>query len=404
MCTEQLSATGTASFNAKNVVAANLVTVDSVTLSDGANGGLASNYSLSSGQTTAAFITPASLTVTDIAASRGVTGSDKPGAAVLTGLIGADKVTATVEIDKPIYSSPGFLSVGDYKQAVTNLSGADASNYAVAPFTTALANYTVMPLPVKNTVDKPSVAVAVLTTLPAKGVAIDRPVETASKRSAANTPDSSQKLTLSPAQQDAASPVTTVEPAQVNTTKSEVTLGPAQLRNDKPVITNNQPQPQPSLVPPQRPTALRQVPMPQPNPTEINLMTTLAPALVTGFAEQGMDVDIPLPPMQAGSDVLAISPTSLEPINQASDNASVEWEDRIYATAREVMQSPVTYQVLTGASSVAFLIKVLAPSILPTFPLPGGLPAPTPAPMPSPTPPGSMVSGRTLLGRFFGGA
>ena len=144
--------------------------------------------------------------------------------------------------------------------------------------------------------------------------------------------------------------------------------------------------------------------MTQPNPTEINPMTTLAPALVTGFAEQGMDVDIPLPPMQAGSDVLAISPTSLETINQASDDASVEWEDRIYATAREVMQSPVTYQVLTGASSVAFLIKVLAPSILPTFPLPGGLPAPTPAPMPSPTPPGSMASGRTLLGRFFGGA
>jgi hypothetical protein len=124
------------------------------------------------------------------------------------------------------------------------------------------------------------------------------------------------------------------------------------------------------------------------------------------FDEKGMDIDIPLPPMQAGSDVLAIPPTSLEPVNNATDNAATEWEDRMYATAREVMESPVTYQVLTGASSVAILIKVLAPSLLPTFSLGGGLPlpAPTPTPAPMPTQPGSMVSGRTLLGRFFGGA
>jgi trimeric autotransporter adhesin len=70
--TEQVSATGTASFNAKNVVTANLVTVDSVSLSDGANGGLASNYSLASGQTTAAFITPAPLTATRTCTEQGV--------------------------------------------------------------------------------------------------------------------------------------------------------------------------------------------------------------------------------------------------------------------------------------------------------------------------------------------
>jgi hypothetical protein len=153
---------------------------------------------------------------------------------------------------------------------------------------------------------------------------------------------------------------------------------------------------------------MKQVPLPKPNPTQANLMTTVAPALVMGFAEQGMDVDIPLPPMQAGSDMLAISPTTLEPVNNATDNAAVEWEDRFYATAREVMESPVTYQVLTGASSVAILVKALAPSLLPTFSLGGGLPLPTPTPTPAPAPmptqPGSMGSGRTLLGRFFGGA
>jgi hypothetical protein len=146
--------------------------------------------------------------------------------------------------------------------------------------------------------------------------------------------------------------------------------------------------------------------MSKPNPVQANLMTAVAPAQFMGFDEKGMDVDIPLPPMQAGSDVLAIPQTTLEPVNNSTDNAATEWEDRLYATAREVMESPVTYQVLTGASSVAILIKALAPSLLPTFSLGGGLPlpTPTPAPTPMPTQPGSMVSGRTLLGRFFGGA
>ena len=40
------------------------VTVDTVTLSDGANGGLASNYSLAAGQTTTADIIAKAITVT----------------------------------------------------------------------------------------------------------------------------------------------------------------------------------------------------------------------------------------------------------------------------------------------------------------------------------------------------
>jgi hypothetical protein len=398
--TEQVSATGTASFNAKNVVTANVVSVGSVTLSDGANGGLASNYSLTSGQTTTAFITPAPLTITDIAASSAVSGNDKPGVAVLTGRIGADKVTATVVVDNPAYSAPGFLKAGDYKQAVHSLSGEDASNYAVTSFTTTLANYTVMPLPVKSAADKPAVAVAVLSSLPTKGVATDRPTETTNNRAAVKTQDTTKTLPTSSAQQDAKATSNTAQAAPVNAAKSEVAAAPPKLGTDKQVV----PPSQPALLQ----TAMKQVPLPKPNPTQANLMTTVAPALVMGFAEQGMDVDIPLPPMQAGSDMLAISPTTLEPVNNATDNAAVEWEDRFYATAREVMESPVTYQVLTGASSVAILVKALAPSLLPTFSLGGGLPLPTPTPTPAPAPmptqPGSMGSGRTLLGRFFGGA
>jgi filamentous hemagglutinin family protein len=61
--TETLGAAGAATFNSKDVASANLVTVNSVTLSDGSNGGLASNYSLAPGQTVAASITKADLTL-----------------------------------------------------------------------------------------------------------------------------------------------------------------------------------------------------------------------------------------------------------------------------------------------------------------------------------------------------
>ena len=398
--TEQLNATGTASFNSKNVADANLVSVDSVTLSDGANGGLATNYSLASGQTTAAFITPATLSVTDIAASSAVSGNDQPGVAVLTGRLGADKVTATVVVDNPAYSAPGFLKAGDYKQAVNSLSGEDASNYAVTPFTTAMANYTVMPLPVKSAAEKPAVAVAVLSSLPTQGIAIDRPTETASNRATVKSQDTAKTLPTNSAQKEAKAPSNTAQAAPVSAAKPEVAVGTPDRVTDFQVFPTSQP--------PLLQTALKQVPLPKPNPTQANSMTTVAPALDMAFDEKGMDVDTPLPPMQAGSDVLAIPATTLEPVTNATDNAAVEWEDRMYATAREVMQSPVTYQVLTGASSVAFLIKTLAPSLLPTFSLGGGLPLPTPTPTPAPAPmptqPGSTGSGRTLLGRFFGGA
>ncbi|PIQ51375.1 MAG: hypothetical protein COW02_15035, partial [Comamonadaceae bacterium CG12_big_fil_rev_8_21_14_0_65_59_15] len=62
---EIVSASGTASFNSKDVLSANLVTVASATLADGgsaATAGLASNYQLAAGQTVAAHITPKALT------------------------------------------------------------------------------------------------------------------------------------------------------------------------------------------------------------------------------------------------------------------------------------------------------------------------------------------------------
>lgn len=53
---ETLGVSASGQFNSKNVAGAHTVTVDSVNLADGSNGGLASNYSLAAGQTTSAHI------------------------------------------------------------------------------------------------------------------------------------------------------------------------------------------------------------------------------------------------------------------------------------------------------------------------------------------------------------
>jgi trimeric autotransporter adhesin len=67
---ETVAATGIASFNSKNVTNANTVTVNTTSLADGSNGGLATNYSLAAGQTVAAYITPKTLTATVTVALR----------------------------------------------------------------------------------------------------------------------------------------------------------------------------------------------------------------------------------------------------------------------------------------------------------------------------------------------
>ena len=56
-------------FDNKNVGTGKTVTVNSITLADGSNGGLAANYSISAGQTTTANVTTKSLTVSGVTAS-----------------------------------------------------------------------------------------------------------------------------------------------------------------------------------------------------------------------------------------------------------------------------------------------------------------------------------------------
>jgi hypothetical protein len=397
--TETITATGTASFNSKNVVTANLVTVDSVTLSDGTNGGMASNYSLVAGQSTAAAITPAALTVSDIAAASAVTGTFKPGAAMLVGLIGTDKVTGTVVVDNPRYSAPDYLNVGNYKQTVKTLTGQDASNYLVSAFTTSLPNYTVTALPAKPNAAQQVVATVVLTSLPAKGVAIERTIASnksfAEPRPNGQSQDRASPLPTPAARQDATRPSQNATPSPVNPAQS------AQLSNSgaasTPIAINfNRATPVTSNPSPVV-TSVRRAPVAKPNLSEGQAVAMPATALLPGLAnELDMEFDVP---MQTATDVFDTLPASVDTINTAPERVAVAWEDRVYASIREVLESPVTYQVLTGVSSVVFLVKTLVPGLLPAFQVPVNLPLTPPTNLP--TQPGSMLSGRTTIGRWF---
>ena len=66
---ETVTSTNSSTFDNKNVGTGKTVTVNSITLADGSNGGLAANYSISTGQTTTANITAKSLTVSGITTS-----------------------------------------------------------------------------------------------------------------------------------------------------------------------------------------------------------------------------------------------------------------------------------------------------------------------------------------------
>ncbi|TXT33778.1 MAG: Large exoproteins involved in heme utilization or adhesion, partial [Comamonadaceae bacterium] len=139
--TETLSASGTATFNSKDVATANLVTVNSTTLADGSNGGLAGNYSLASGQTAAASITPANITLTGLTASNktydGGTTATVTGTAAVTALAGDSvSVSGTASgafADKNVGTAKAVNISG------LSLSGADASNYTIAPLTADIA-------------------------------------------------------------------------------------------------------------------------------------------------------------------------------------------------------------------------------------------------------------------------
>ena len=143
---ETVTATGSATFNSKDVLTANLVTANSNVLADGT--GLASNYSLVTGQTVAASINPLALTGSITGGSNTYGSALVAGTAGFSNVVGADTVAAdTVTINTTgLLSSSSNLIAGIHTgiQSVgTLLSGADAANYT---FVGATADYTVSQL------------------------------------------------------------------------------------------------------------------------------------------------------------------------------------------------------------------------------------------------------------------
>ncbi len=136
---ETLGITGTATFNSKDVLDASLVTVNSASLADGSNGGLAGNYSLATGQTVGATITPKTLTETGVSTASnktydGSTLATVTGAA-LSGVVAGDAVTLN---QAGIFASKN-VGTGIAVTASDSLGGASAGNYVFTGLPTGLS-------------------------------------------------------------------------------------------------------------------------------------------------------------------------------------------------------------------------------------------------------------------------
>ena len=142
----------TATFDNKNVGSSKVVTVNSVSLSNGSNGGLAANYSLSTGQTTTANITPKTLTATASASNKVYDGSTTATTTLsFSGLVGSETLGQTVG------STFSDKNVGTSKTVTVNsitladgTNGGLAVNYSISTGQTTTANITAKALSVSG--------------------------------------------------------------------------------------------------------------------------------------------------------------------------------------------------------------------------------------------------------------
>ncbi|MBC7453648.1 MAG: filamentous hemagglutinin N-terminal domain-containing protein [Massilia sp.] len=134
--TETLSGAASGVFNSKDVVSADHVTVASVILGNGANGGLASNYQLAPGQIGSAHITPKSLTASMVALDKVYDGNTvaAPMLTITSGLLGGETLGVS---STGAFNSKDVTIADHVTVASVNLSnganGGLASNYSLAP-------------------------------------------------------------------------------------------------------------------------------------------------------------------------------------------------------------------------------------------------------------------------------
>ena len=148
---ETLGQTVASTFDNKNVGTGKTVTVNSITLADGSNGGLAANYSISAGQTTTANVTTKSLTVSGVTASNktydGTTNASMDGtSAVYSGIVIGDTFNGTYT---GVFSDKN-VGTGKTVTITSSYSGADVSNYSVTDQSSTTANITAKALTVSG--------------------------------------------------------------------------------------------------------------------------------------------------------------------------------------------------------------------------------------------------------------
>ena len=150
---ETVTSTNSSTFNNKNAGTGKTVTVNSITLADGSNGGLAANYSISTGQTTTANVNAKALTVSGITASNKVYDSTTNATTVLSfsGLIGSETInnTNSSTFDNKNIGTGKTVTVNSIT-LVDGSNGGLASNYSISSGQTTTANVSARPLTVSN--------------------------------------------------------------------------------------------------------------------------------------------------------------------------------------------------------------------------------------------------------------
>mgnify|MGYP006226076483 CR=1 FL=1 len=127
------------------------MTVNSITLADGTNGGLAAHYSISAGQTTTANITAKSLTVSGITTSNKTYDGNSvatlnTSSVAYSGLVSGDTFNGTYT---GAFSDKN-VGTGKTVTITPSYSGADVSNYSVTDHSTITANITAKSLTVSG--------------------------------------------------------------------------------------------------------------------------------------------------------------------------------------------------------------------------------------------------------------
>ena len=138
-------------YNSKNVLEANSVSVDGLSIASATDsaGNEVYGYTLTTDVLSATgSITPLTLSGVAIADGSSIYGSAlAPGGVSFSNIIGADAVLSSASVNTGALSTSGNYVAGSYSQSAgTELIGADAGNYSFSGFSSATANYSINPL------------------------------------------------------------------------------------------------------------------------------------------------------------------------------------------------------------------------------------------------------------------